>query len=107
MIGIPILFIILGILIKYGKLYFLIAGYNTMSKEEQTKVDIAGIATVFRNAMFGMAFLMIAGFCIAAKLNNPMVETASFFGAILIGIPYLLVKANSKKFVLKETDKSQ
>ena len=35
MIGIAILFIVLGILIKYGKMYFLIAGYNTRSKEEK------------------------------------------------------------------------
>lgn len=49
MIGIAILFIILGILIKYGKMYFLIAGYNTASKEEKEKVDVKGIATVFRN----------------------------------------------------------
>jgi hypothetical protein len=47
MIGIPIIFILLGILIKYGKMYFLIAGYNTMSKAEKEKVDIKGIATVF------------------------------------------------------------
>ena len=32
-----ILFIVFGIFIKYGKMYFLIAGYNTMSKEEKEK----------------------------------------------------------------------
>ena len=35
-----ILFIVFGILIKYGKMYFLIAGYNTMSKEEKEKYNI-------------------------------------------------------------------
>lgn len=35
MIGVAILFIVLGILIKYGKMYWLIAGYNTMPKEEK------------------------------------------------------------------------
>jgi len=49
-----ILFIVFGILIKYGKMYFLIAGYNTMSKEEKEKYNIEKIATVFRNVMFGM-----------------------------------------------------
>jgi hypothetical protein len=34
-------------------------------KEEQAKQDIEGIATVFRNAMFGMALLIIGFF--AAK----------------------------------------
>ena len=43
MIGVAILFIVLGILIKYGKMYFLIAGYNTMPKEEKEKYNIEGI----------------------------------------------------------------
>ena len=52
MILTAIIFIVLGVLIKYGKMYFLIAGYNTMSKKEKEKYDIKGIATVFKNAMF-------------------------------------------------------
>jgi hypothetical protein len=100
MIGIAILFIILGILIKYGKMYFLIAGYNTMSKEEKEKVDVKGIATVFRNTMFGMALIIITGYFFAKKFENPNIENITFFGAILIGLPYLLIKSNSKKYKL-------
>ena len=44
-ITVATIFIILGVAIKYGKLYFLIAGYNTMSKEKQKTYDIAGIAS--------------------------------------------------------------
>ena len=65
MITVAIIFIVLGILIKYGKMYFLIAGYNTMSKEEKSKYDIEGIATIFRNTMFGMALIVITGYFIA------------------------------------------
>ena len=101
MIGIAIFFIILGIIIKYGKMYFLIAGYNTMAKEERAKFDIDGVATIFRNAMFGMALIMIIGFFLADWLNNPDIENVTFFGAILIGIPYLLIKSNSDKFKIK------
>ena len=100
MIGISIIFIILGILIKYGKMYFLIAGYNTMTKAEKEKVDIKGIATVFRNAMFGMAIIMLLGYFIAEKLENPKLHSITFFGAIMIGIPYLLIQTNSKKYRL-------
>lgn len=98
MIGISLLFIVLGILIKYGKMYFLIAGYNTMSKEERDKVDIKKLADLFKNTMFGMAILIIIGYLIAKELKNPMVENTCFFGALLIGIPYLLLKSNSQKF---------
>jgi hypothetical protein len=100
MIVAALIFIILGILIKYGKLYFLIAGYNTMSKVEQEKVDVKGIANVFRNVMFGMALIIILGYFIAQKFENENIETITFIGAILIGIPYLLIETNSKKYKL-------
>jgi len=98
MIGVSLLFIVLGILIKYGKMYFLIAGYNTMSKEERDKVDIKKLANLFKNTMFGMAILIIIGYLIAKELKNSMVENTCFFGALLIGIPYLLLKSNAQKF---------
>ena len=96
MIGIAILFIVLGILIKYGKMYFLIAGYNTMPKEE--KYNIEGIANVFRNVMFGMALIIIIGFLVAKWTENSKVENYSFWASMIIGIPYLLIKSNSKKY---------
>ena len=102
MIATAIIFIILGILIKYGKMYYLIAGYNTMSKEEQEKYDIKGIATVFRNAMFGMALIMIVGFFLAKNIDIPKIETYSFWTSLIIGIPYLLIKSNSKEFKIKK-----
>ena len=102
MIGIAILFIILGILIKYGKMYFLIAGYNTMPAKKKAKYDIGGIATLFRNAMFGMALIIIIGYFAADWFNNPDIESIAFFGSLLVGLPYLLLKSNSDKY---KTDK--
>ena len=98
MIAVPILFILLGILIKYAKMYFLIAGYNTMSKEEKSKYDVDGIASVMRNAMFGMALIMIIGHFISKWMQDPQIETISMFGAIIIGLPYLLIKTNSDTY---------
>ena|SRR5690625_4815103 len=98
MIGIAIIFIICGILIKHGKMYFLLAGYNTMPKEEKEKYDISGIATVFRNTMFGMALLITIGYFATDWFKNPDIENIAFYGAILIGLPYLLLKSNSKKY---------
>ena len=98
MIGVAILFIVLGILIKYGKMYFLIAGYNTMKKEDKEKYDIEGIATVFRNVMFGMAFLITAGYFVAKWAELPNINNYAFWMAMLIGIPYLLIVLNSKRY---------
>ncbi len=82
MIVVALFFIFFGIIIKYGKMYNLIAGYNTNSKEEQEKVDIEGIATVFRNGMFGMAFTIFLGCALAYYLNKPMIENGSLFVGI-------------------------
>ncbi|MCF7559729.1 DUF3784 domain-containing protein [Sabulilitoribacter multivorans] len=98
MIVVAFIFIILGILIKHGKLYFLIAGYNTMPKEEKEKYDIEGVATVFRNTMFAMAFVIIIGFILSKWLNLPNIETYAFFVAIICGVPYLIIISNSNKY---------
>lgn len=98
MLGIALLFIVLGILVKHRKMYFLIAGYNTMSKKEKGNYNVEGIATVFRNAMFGMAFVIIAGSFIAAFTEHSNIQAYAFWASLMIGIPYLLIDSNSKKY---------
>ena len=93
-----ILFIAFGILIKYGKMYFLIAGYNTMSKEEKEKYDIEGIATVFKNIMFGMAFIIILGDLVGELTEKDNLVNYAFWTTMATGIPYLLFKSNSKRY---------
>jgi hypothetical protein len=95
---VAVIFIILGILIKYGKMYFLIAGYNTLPKGEKEKYDIAGIATVFRNTFFGMAFVIIVGYFLARYMNIPDLEWISLFSSTLLGLPYLLISVNSDRY---------
>jgi hypothetical protein len=98
MIIIAILFIILAILIKYGKMYFLIAGYNTMSKEEKENYDIVGIANVFWKAMLGMAFVILAGYITALFTGRSTIQNYTFGAAIIVGVSYLLIQSNSKKY---------
>jgi len=88
-----LIYIILGILIKYGKMNFLIAGYNTMPPKKKAKCDVEGIATLMSNVLFGMAFIIILGYAISKWTENPNIENIFFLGAILIGIPYLLIKS--------------
>lgn len=78
-------------------MYFIIAGYNTMPKAEKAKHNIEGIATLFKNTMFGMALIIIIGYFVAKWLENTQIEIISMFLAILIGIPYLLINSNSDK----------
>src|SRR5699024_11198478 len=101
MIVVAIIFVTLGVLIKHGKMYWLIAGYNTMSQEEKEKYNIEGIATVFRNAMFGMSLIIILGYFIAELTENAAIQNYTFWISIGIGIPYLLIKSNSRKYKIK------
>ena len=101
MIVAAIIFIVLGILIKYGKMYWLIAGYNTMPKEEKEKYDIKGIANLFGNVMFGMALIIILGYLIAKLTENQSIQSYAFWTSMTIGIPYLLIKSNSKKYKIE------
>lgn len=102
MIVTAIIFIVLGILIKYGKMYFLIAGYNTMPREDKEKYNIAGIATLFGNVMFGMALIIITSYLITDLTENPNIQHYAFWASLIIGIPYLLIKSNSKKYKIKK-----
>jgi hypothetical protein len=49
----------LGIMVKYYKAYWLISGYNTMSKEKKKNVDVEGLANFMGNMTFIMAALML------------------------------------------------
>ena len=92
------LFILIGVLIKYFKLYNLIAGYNTMSKEKKATYNIEQIATLFRNVFFTMAFIIVIGYVLAKFMDNKTIENVAFYTAMIIGIPYLLIKSNSKSY---------
>lgn len=105
MIWIAVLFVVLGIAIKYGKMYNLIAGYNTMSPQEKAKYNIEKIATLFKNVMFGMALIIVCGYAIAKLLDNPKIEEITLVVAVVIGLPYLLYHSNSKKYKNPESEK--
>ncbi|NNC49023.1 MAG: DUF3784 domain-containing protein [Flaviramulus sp.] len=98
LITVAIILVVLGIAIKYGKLYFLIAGYNTMPKEKKKKYDIEGIATVFKNTLFGMALILILGNFIINHYEVPQYDKLVLFVTIVFGLPYLLIVSNSRKY---------
>ena len=102
MILAAIIFVILGAMIKYGKMYFLIAGYNTMSAEKKAEYDIEGVANLFKNVMFFMAFIILIGYVLSLLLGQPMLETIFFYASMIIGLPYLLYKSNSDEFKLNK-----
>lgn len=75
-IYIGLFLILLGIVVKHFKLYFLIAGYNTMGKADQKKVNIEKVATLLRNVLIFMGTSMILLGFASSYMENP--EIASY-----------------------------
>ncbi|WP_224485072.1 DUF3784 domain-containing protein [Robertkochia aurantiaca] len=96
------IFILLGILVRYAKMYNLIAGYNSMDEEEKARYDIEAIAHIFGNVMFYMATITILGYGLSLYLDDPRLKLYALIMAIVTGLPYLLIRTNSKKFRKKE-----
>ena len=102
MLVVAIVFVVLGVLIKYGKLYNLIAGYNTLSDEEKDKIDIEGIGELMKNVFFAMALIVLAGIYFSKQANKPSLQVVFLITAIVIGVPYLLIKSNSSRYKKKD-----
>lgn len=63
MFGLVAIFIFFGVAIKYFKWYFLISGYNLMSKNQKENVDIKALGNLMGNFMFLFAVIMgLSGF---------------------------------------------
>lgn len=102
MILAAVILIFIGALIHFGKMYNLIAGYNTMSKEEKAHYDIEEIGKLFFYVMVYMAAIIAIGAGLTYVYQNPKLEVYGLIVAVLTGIPYLLIQSNSKKYRKKQ-----
>lgn len=55
------LLILMGYLIRFRHMYWLISGYNTMSKDKKKNVDTAGLGVMMGNTLFVMGGLLLVG----------------------------------------------
>ncbi|GAB6171318.1 hypothetical protein JCM15765_07960 [Paradesulfitobacterium aromaticivorans] len=79
-LGVAVLLIMLGILVKYLKWYWLISGYNTLPAAEKEKVDAEGLGNFTGNLLFALAGIFI----ISAVLSFMGYRTASFTVIMLV-----------------------
>ena len=70
----------------------LIAGYNTMSKDEKQNIDIAGLSTYMRNCLIKIGGLIILSTIIFKIINLESFGMVFIFSIILVGVGILLVK---------------
>lgn len=95
---VPFLLIGLAFAIKYGKMYNLIAGYNTMNPEEKERIHIEGIAHEMFRAFIVMGIVLLFGLLLSYILKSPEISLFLFFPTIILGVIYILVQSNSKKY---------
>ena len=96
-----VFFTLIGFGIKYARMYFLIAGYNTMSAQEKANYDIKGIANLFGTIMFSMAAFILIGSLLNYTFDWPEIEGYIFFPTVLTGTLLLVILSNSKKYRIK------
>ncbi len=85
----------LGLLIKYKKAYWLIAGYNTMPAEDKKSVDIEGLGRFIANILFVLAAIVLVASIMIIFKQIILSEIA--FVLIIPVIIYTLIGA--QKFV--------
>ena len=88
--GLSLLLLVIGVLIRYFKWYWMIAGYNTAPPEEQQRYDIAGLSRVVGNGLFVLAGLVLAG-GIFQYLEYEDAFTGVMVGLIL-PVAYIVIK---------------
>ncbi|MDV3429463.1 MAG: DUF3784 domain-containing protein [Bacillota bacterium] len=86
------IFLLIGIVIKHYKCYFLIAGYNTMTKEQQAKVDIEKTGNIVGNFGYAMFFIQILA-SILGYFNYEILAFMISFISILSGVVVILIKS--------------
>ena len=96
----PIILIVIGIIIKYGKASFLISGYNTASKEKKATYDKDALCNYTGNFIFILAafYTLIP---IIIKFNLPKIlllpAIISFIAVTIGGIIFLNTGNRVKK----------
>ncbi|MBW2395307.1 MAG: DUF3784 domain-containing protein [Deltaproteobacteria bacterium] len=88
-----LLWVVLGVRIRYFKSYGLLAGYNTAPAEEQARYDVEGLGNHVGNGLItmGVLFALATG---AVGLGS-MTWTWVFFG-LFLGVVFLIVVGGRK-----------
>lgn len=90
--------LVLGLLIKFGKMYFLIAGINTMSDDQRADYNFPKIGNLFFVVCLFMSALTVIGYFVGIWLDNEYIEFVILVIAIIIGLIVILAKINSDRY---------
>lgn len=86
-------FIILGVILSVGKCSFLIAGYNTMSKERKKQYDERALCRFMGKITYCLAFSMLIWLASIILQNAVLLSVSLFF---LVGsLAFAVIYANT------------
>ncbi|MBS5509170.1 MAG: DUF3784 domain-containing protein [Akkermansia sp.] len=92
-------FIILGVILSMGKCSFLIAGYNTMSKEQKQKYDELALCRFMGKIMYCLAFGMLLWLTSILLQNSVVMSAALCFlvGSVAFAVIYATTGSRFRK----------
>ena len=91
LVAVPL--IVLGVRIRFGRAFELIAGYNRASREEQAKYDIDGLADHLGNGLLTLAVLLLSG---AAAMALGYETAATVALGLFLSVAFLVVIGGQK-----------
>jgi len=103
LIGMSLLFIVIGFIVTENNAKYLLAGYNTMSNEERKRVDIKAYIDYFKkfHLFLGTSFILIGMLLIYSGYEN---ETSIFIVAYPL-LAYIYFIATSTKYFTTKKNK--
>jgi hypothetical protein len=87
-----LIFITIGCVIRFGKMYFLISGYNTLPPSERKLVDIEGYARFLGLYTLVLGAWIIVSYFVFHRLNFPVIAFIVIISSTLFALPVLLLK---------------
>lgn len=100
-LGMGVLFLVLGFILTENNAKYLLAGYNTMSESERAKVDIRSYVAYFRrfHIFLGLSFLVF-GIAIYYLVNE---DVAGLFLAVYPCLAYIYLIIKGKYFTTTQS----
>lgn len=92
-VSFALLWIVVGVRIRYFRSYGLLAGYNTAPPEEQARYDVEGLGNHVGNGLITIGTLLALA---TAAFGVGSVAWMSVFLTLLIGVAFLIVVSGQK-----------
>lgn len=97
MLELAIIYALLGIIIKFGKLHKLLIFYKLLSKEEQEQIDPNKMSNGFLVTMLLMSAALLMAYFGGQQIENAAFEMIAIISITLIGVVGFM--ANKKSFM--------